>query len=654
MNDNKNVENDRVINKTSPKPNSLPENKSNEFYHSTNYKRNVENPIKNVDNPQSNFSANEETLPKENLQRMTNPQKPKPFTPAGASNSNLNSLSNNPRKNSFLGMSHGISQQSDEQDAPSSNPENSKGDNSKSNNSTSENKNGNNRSQDTTPKEDNSPAEKSESKLNKINNALNKVKKSKNPAKNSAKSNIKGELVKKLMKNPYVLLILLGGLLFLLLLIIIIGFFAGESAYGNVNACDGGYWWPIGSVETTTENGVLMATGTPEATTTTSLYGYRDCPFHGHEFHSAPDIASNSGVSGANIIASMSGEVTMANDNCTEGDTNCGGSYGNYVEIKHSDGKYTFYAHLQKGSVKVKVGDVVFQGQVIGNMGSTGSSTGPHLHFEMRLKQGYSGQTNTVDPFKFVSEAEPRYESNCTYEGEGGEFNSLKTSLTKAEFVSLMNKYGQGYGGNFVKYFQNNAELIYDVSVKNNINPELVVVTAETEMGYSLCGGYYNFWGIGIPNGTSCENGPHYSSMEEGITGYAKYINEYASKDSQYYNMIMNRYKERVAANCAKGGYGTPDTLEGMQSIWSGIGEYWINPGSSSVGGCYYMKAYLNQGFMKDKYTQAYYNKKCGTSTYNCQSNTKNCFKTTTCEKSDYTKWQVEGKVATRKKIFGI
>lgn len=238
MNDNKNAENDRVVNNNSPKSNNLSENKSNEFYHSTNNKRNIENPNKNVNNPQSNFSAKEETLPKENLQRMTNPQKPKPFTPAGASNSNLNSLSNKHRKNSFLGMSHGISQQSDEQEVPSSNPENSKSDNSKSNNSTSENKNGNNRPQDTTPKEDNSPAEKSESKLNKINNALNKVKKFKNPPNNSAKSNIKGELVKKLMKNPYVLLILLGGLLFLLLLIIIIGFFAGESAYGSVgNYC---------------------------------------------------------------------------------------------------------------------------------------------------------------------------------------------------------------------------------------------------------------------------------------------------------------------------------------------------------------------------------------------------------------------------------
>lgn len=61
-----------------------------------------------------------------------------------------------------------------------------------------------------------------------------------------------------------------------------------------------------------------------------------------------------------------------------------GNSYGNYVKIKHSNGMYTLYAHLKYGSVTVKSGDKVSKGQVIGYMGSTGHSTGAHLHWEVR------------------------------------------------------------------------------------------------------------------------------------------------------------------------------------------------------------------------------------------------------------------------------
>jgi murein DD-endopeptidase MepM/ murein hydrolase activator NlpD len=84
------------------------------------------------------------------------------------------------------------------------------------------------------------------------------------------------------------------------------------------------------------------------------------------------DLAS---LFGANILASASGEVIIAR-------TGWNGGYGTYVVIKHSNGTQTLYAHMS--SLSVKSGDRVSQGQIIGKMGSTGKSTGTHLHFEIR------------------------------------------------------------------------------------------------------------------------------------------------------------------------------------------------------------------------------------------------------------------------------
>jgi murein DD-endopeptidase MepM/ murein hydrolase activator NlpD len=60
------------------------------------------------------------------------------------------------------------------------------------------------------------------------------------------------------------------------------------------------------------------------------------------------------------------------------------GGYGMFVEIQHPDGMITRYGHMKRGSILVKKGEKVFAGQMIGQVGSTGKSTGPHLHFEIR------------------------------------------------------------------------------------------------------------------------------------------------------------------------------------------------------------------------------------------------------------------------------
>ena len=77
---------------------------------------------------------------------------------------------------------------------------------------------------------------------------------------------------------------------------------------------------------------------------------------------------------GATILASDSGTVTIAGVN---------GGYGNCVMIDHGNGYYTLYGHMS--SIATSVGSYVTKGAVIGYVGSTGYSTGPHLHFEIRL-----------------------------------------------------------------------------------------------------------------------------------------------------------------------------------------------------------------------------------------------------------------------------
>ncbi len=114
--------------------------------------------------------------------------------------------------------------------------------------------------------------------------------------------------------------------------------------------------------------------------------------------HSGIDIASG-GISGAPAVASLSGTVIHVTSGCSHNypkssSCGCGGGYGNYVIISHSGGYSTLYAHLT--SVAVSNGQYVSQGQTIGYVGSTGFSTGPHLHFEVR-KNG-----SRVDPEAYL------------------------------------------------------------------------------------------------------------------------------------------------------------------------------------------------------------------------------------------------------------
>lgn len=169
------------------------------------------------------------------------------------------------------------------------------------------------------------------------------------------------------------------------------------------------YWWPIGSKETTIVDGKEYAKGEPETITESSPFGYRNDPFGGGNivYHSGLDIKGGRGAGQVPIIASKSGVVVKVVTSCYSFDSySCGGTYGNHVIIQHSDGNYTLYAHLHQDTITVSVNDPVTQGQVIAKMGSSGASTGAHLHFEVR--QGQNAYSAVVDPKLFISSENPR------------------------------------------------------------------------------------------------------------------------------------------------------------------------------------------------------------------------------------------------------
>lgn len=120
----------------------------------------------------------------------------------------------------------------------------------------------------------------------------------------------------------------------------------------------------------------------PSCYTITSNYGYRYLELYGYtRLHAGTDIGAQYG---AEVTAAAAGSVTIAT---------YGSGYGNYVMLSHADGSVTLYGHMS--SLAVSAGQTVSQGDVIGYVGSTGNSTGPHLHFEVRING------SPVDPMQF-------------------------------------------------------------------------------------------------------------------------------------------------------------------------------------------------------------------------------------------------------------
>ncbi len=138
------------------------------------------------------------------------------------------------------------------------------------------------------------------------------------------------------------------------------------------------------SSATSQYTGGQMAWPTPSSSYITSPFGYRIHPISGNrKFHTGIDIGASSGSS---IVAANPGVVILAGWN---------GGYGKCVVVDHGGGYTTLYAHAS--SLLVSKGQTVTRGETIARVGSTGNSTGPHLHFEVRINGEYQ------NPYPYIT-----------------------------------------------------------------------------------------------------------------------------------------------------------------------------------------------------------------------------------------------------------
>lgn len=416
-------------------------------------------------------------------------------------------------------------------------------------------------------------------------------------------------------------------------------------------------WWPIGSIETVTIGGELFAPNEPQTVSRSDGFGcfeWRADKEKGEKcgWHNGLDISGLGLPPGSiNVIAVKDGTVIYPTaEYQTQYKDHSGSAYrngdgdglGNYVVIQHSDGTQSVYGHMAFNSITVKANDPVRQGQVIGKVGHTGSSTAAHLHFGVKVNGKY------VDPLLYIDPLNPRPQ------GTGSTFSLEGTTLSRSEFIAKMENYCSRTGRKgFCDNFASQAGEIYDVAERNGINPELVVVYAGAESEWKLddaCAYTHNYWGVGIYNGQPCNSGGVYDSLSEGIVGFAGVVKKYIPGGSKEAD-VRNTYNKRVEAKCDAAGHGLPGTMEGMQSLYSYIGEYRYDPGDWNLGGCVYLNHYIySDNYCKTKSVCKTYGYKDGKLWQDCPENTK----TTVCEQNDYAAFRVSKHYKIRHDIFGL
>ena len=144
--------------------------------------------------------------------------------------------------------------------------------------------------------------------------------------------------------------------------------------------------------------GVLFSLGIPAGAVTTLVFpvnnGCKIAYYYGYtpEYGSTHRGLDIHAAKDTNVYAAAGGTVVTAFNSCSHvnahGNTDCKHPRGNYLKIKGKDNRFYFYGHLKKGTLKVKAGQKVVAGQKLATMGSSGDSTGRHLHFEVQDSKG--------------------------------------------------------------------------------------------------------------------------------------------------------------------------------------------------------------------------------------------------------------------------
>ena len=230
------------------------------------------------------------------------------------------------------------------------------------------------------------------------------------------------------------------------------------------------------------------------------------------------------------------------------------------------------------------------------------------LIFHFVTPGSYKGNIYKVEKLSSGGYVDGEYNASCS------DISLSTTSLDRKEFIDKVNSYNTGYSA--FSTFKTNAGKIYDISVKNNFNPEMVVIRAIVE-GFSPGGSTYNFWGIGCANGKKCS--VSFNTFDQGVLGYIETVKKINSV-----------------------------SLFEMQRKYAYIGSNWFNPGGPGVGGCYYfpyVKKYLSE-------TRANEVAEACASGATCTG--ASCLKTTDEDQNAYTRFQIEKMLQLRVDVFGV
>lgn len=200
--------------------------------------------------------------------------------------------------------------------------------------------------------------------------------------------------------------------------------------------------------------------------------------------------------------------------------------------------------------------------------------------------------------------------------GNKNDMSLFKTSLTKSQFSTALKRYASSTSSYGLTFFSSNADIIYNTSVNNGLNPELVVVRAMSE-GFSPGGSTNNYWGLNCYNGqdNACAS---YGSFEAGVKAF---IN----------NIKSNNYK----------------TPADMMKRYAYIGNYWYNPGSWSLGGCIYYP-YIKQYLSSSRSNQV---ANVCNGAY-CSGYEASCVATTDEDQTAYSKFTAQKMIDDRNSVF--